>query len=103
MPSFVRMLECIKEQYHLFPVGCNKGSYLQKDECLKCPQGTYQDQEYQINCTRCPVGTSTAENGSTSLSDCTGKFINVVQDMYRIYNGNKIFGMTLVKPISLYS
>lgn len=53
-------------------VGCPPGKYLAGRNCRDCAKGYYQENEYQINCTQCPAGQSTRENGSKSLNDCQG-------------------------------
>ncbi|XP_052093571.1 uncharacterized protein LOC127729739 [Mytilus californianus] len=51
-------------------VGCSPGKYLQDGKCHECDKGNFQEKEYQINCTKCPTGKSTADNGSKSINDC---------------------------------
>ncbi|VDH93558.1 CUB and sushi domain-containing protein, partial [Mytilus galloprovincialis] len=51
-------------------VGCAPGKYLNDGNCLDCNKGYFQEKEYQINCTKCPTGKSTADNGSKSEKDC---------------------------------
>ncbi|XP_052765018.1 uncharacterized protein LOC128206514 isoform X2 [Mya arenaria] len=49
--------------------------------CRSCPVGTYNAQKWQIACTPCPSGESTASTGSTSQASCKrvcplGQFVN---------------------------
>lgn len=53
---------------------CSVGKYANaaKDECLDCRVNTYQDEENQIVCKKCPLGTETTDTGSDSVNDCKG-------------------------------
>ena len=42
--------------------------------CESCPNNTYQDKLGQSRCERCPNDTETLTSGSTSVSDCGGKY-----------------------------
>lgn len=57
----------------MLSVGCPPGKYLKDGNCLDCDKGYFQEKEYQINCTKCPTGKSTADNGSKSENDCKSK------------------------------
>lgn len=48
------------------------GSYVDRGVGHLCPPGSYQPDHNSNNfCLRCPVGLITAQEGSTSLSNCT--------------------------------
>ncbi|XP_068425804.1 thyroglobulin [Clinocottus analis] len=49
-------------------VVCPAGSFSGEGVCLRCPQGTYQDQKGRDFCNRCPRGSS--PSGATSVSQC---------------------------------
>ncbi|CAG2209563.1 unnamed protein product [Mytilus edulis] len=51
---------------------CASGSYLVQNtgKCINCPKGSWKDDEDAVNCTRCPIGMSTENNGSTSSDQC---------------------------------
>ncbi|GAB1610794.1 hypothetical protein Ahia01_001365900, partial [Argonauta hians] len=48
------------------------GEYLndQTNTCIKCKEGTYQNNKSQLQCIPCPSGTWTRSKGSTSKDDC---------------------------------
>ena len=50
---------------------CGSGYYLDtlNDECVLCAIGTYSVTNVN-RCTACPVGYTTSDEGSTSLSHC---------------------------------
>ncbi|KAK5861626.1 hypothetical protein PBY51_017086 [Eleginops maclovinus] len=47
---------------------CPAGSFSSEGACLQCPQGTYQDEEGQDFCNKCPRGSS--PSGASSISQC---------------------------------
>ncbi|CAB3988702.1 Signal peptide, CUB and EGF-like domain-containing 3 [Paramuricea clavata] len=51
---------------------CRRGSYFDviSHQCLKCPRGTYQNQDSEKFCYRCPGNTTTLESGAKSKSKC---------------------------------
>ena len=52
-----------------------------EDFCYQCPLGTYKDYYGQpVQCTSCPVGHTTFQTGSTSISQC-GKFQSFSKDL----------------------
>ena len=52
---------------------CRRGSYYDvvSHQCLKCPRGTYQNQDSEKFCYRCPGNKTTLEPGSKSKAKCT--------------------------------
>ncbi|XP_019616495.1 PREDICTED: sushi, von Willebrand factor type A, EGF and pentraxin domain-containing protein 1-like [Branchiostoma belcheri] len=52
--------------------GCPKGSYFDTDKgvCEKCQAGQFQDEDGQLTCKPCPLGTWTVKNGSRSMDLC---------------------------------
>ncbi|KAK7492872.1 hypothetical protein BaRGS_00015819, partial [Batillaria attramentaria] len=54
-------------------LNCTTGQYINVSDvevCSPCPLGTYQDMDWQYNCTLCPDGTSTHREGSLHRTDC---------------------------------
>lgn len=53
--------------------GCAAGSYYSSGSstCVRCPEGTYQDQGGMYSCKKCPMGTYSSTIGATSSSVCT--------------------------------
>uniref|UniRef100_A0A914MRZ1 Uncharacterized protein n=1 Tax=Meloidogyne incognita TaxID=6306 RepID=A0A914MRZ1_MELIC len=51
---------------------CGAGQYLLADikRCQFCPRGTFQDQQLQFECKKCPPSFNTAEEGATRESQC---------------------------------
>ncbi|KAI0213948.1 hypothetical protein LSAT2_000963 [Lamellibrachia satsuma] len=52
---------------------CREGAYFSADKqsCIVCPRGEYQDKPWQENgCKKCPDGKTTPSNHSTSVTDC---------------------------------
>lgn len=49
---------------------CNKGRFLDKSQCKKCPKGQYQDQTGQSQCKQCPEGKSTISEEQSDESSC---------------------------------
>ncbi|XP_028412073.1 signal peptide, CUB and EGF-like domain-containing protein 2 isoform X2 [Dendronephthya gigantea] len=51
---------------------CRRGSYydVKSLQCLKCPRGTYQNQDSEKFCYRCPGNKTTLEAGARSKSRC---------------------------------
>ncbi|XP_062570057.1 uncharacterized protein LOC134232121 [Saccostrea cucullata] len=54
---------------------CAKGSYLTEDHrkrpvCTSCPKGFFKEDEFELQCAKCPEGTGTVEEGSTYSTDC---------------------------------
>ncbi|XP_016071478.1 PREDICTED: thyroglobulin [Miniopterus natalensis] len=55
------------------PLGCVKcpeGSYFQDEQCVPCPAGFYQEWAGSLTCTPCPVGRTTASEGAFSQTHC---------------------------------
>ncbi|XP_014400466.1 PREDICTED: thyroglobulin [Myotis brandtii] len=55
------------------PLGCVKcpeGSYSQDEQCVPCPAGFYQEQAGSLTCTPCPVGRTTISAGAFSRTHC---------------------------------
>ncbi|XP_044100852.1 thyroglobulin [Neovison vison] len=55
------------------PLGCVKcpeGSYFQKDICIPCPVGFYQEQAGSMACVSCPLGRTTISPGAFSHMHC---------------------------------
>ena len=40
--------------------------------CMICPRGTYSDTDTATDCTQCPSGQTTLQEGSNSSSNCEG-------------------------------
>ena len=55
-------------------ISTGDGHYIHEllPQCTECPRGTYQEQQGQTSCVRCPVNFSTVDSGSTMKSDCIG-------------------------------
>ncbi|XP_019616496.1 PREDICTED: sushi, von Willebrand factor type A, EGF and pentraxin domain-containing protein 1-like [Branchiostoma belcheri] len=53
-------------------VGCSAGSFynITSKKCQKCLVGTFQDEDSQFRCKRCPYGYSTESDGATNSTDC---------------------------------
>ncbi|CAK5102219.1 unnamed protein product [Meloidogyne enterolobii] len=51
---------------------CGAGQFLLADikRCQFCPRGTFQDQQLQFECKKCPPSFNTAEEGATRESQC---------------------------------
>ncbi|KAI0225294.1 hypothetical protein LSAT2_023853, partial [Lamellibrachia satsuma] len=52
---------------------CREGTYFTSDKqtCIICPRGEYQDEPWQEKgCKKCPDGKTTPSNHSTSFTDC---------------------------------
>ena len=66
----------------LFPfffqlVNCPRGHFFNGSSCRACAVDQYQDQEAQISCISCPLGTTTfGEEASEKMQDCQGKEIS---------------------------
>ncbi|MFH4979212.1 hypothetical protein AB6A40_005921 [Gnathostoma spinigerum] len=58
-------------------VECAPGEYLSLKtlKCRKCGPSAYQPKAGQTECIRCPNGSVTVANNSTSLNDCIGLLI----------------------------
>uniref|UniRef100_A0A8C3CW45 Signal peptide, CUB and EGF-like domain-containing protein 2 n=1 Tax=Cairina moschata TaxID=8855 RepID=A0A8C3CW45_CAIMO len=59
-------------------VSCSVGSYYdgERESCVLCPNGTYQDEEGQITCDSCPSSQNPGNQklaGAHSVSQCGGK------------------------------
>ncbi|XP_039096126.1 thyroglobulin [Hyaena hyaena] len=55
------------------PMGCVKcpeGSYFQKETCVPCPIGFYQEQAGNVACVPCPMGRTTISAGAFSHTHC---------------------------------
>lgn len=59
-----------------FLVKCPEGSYFQKDICIPCPVGFYQEQAGSMACVSCPLGRTTISPGAFSHMHC--KFCRVL-------------------------
>ena len=78
------------------PLGsCRRGSYYDviSHKCLKCPRGTYQNQDSEKFCYRCPGNTTTLQPGAKSKAKCNGKFHSIFNKIeeYIIYLSAEIF------------
>uniref|UniRef100_A0A8I3RWH6 Thyroglobulin n=1 Tax=Canis lupus familiaris TaxID=9615 RepID=A0A8I3RWH6_CANLF len=51
-------------------VKCPEGSYFQKEICIPCPVGFYQEQAGSMDCVPCPVGRTTISPGAFSHTHC---------------------------------
>ena len=54
-------------------VPCGQGSFFSDDICKPCAIGSYQDQEGQYSCVKCPKGKSTIGILSTNIDECVGR------------------------------
>lgn len=59
---------------------CSVGTYFdgEQENCILCPNGTYQDNEGQIVCEPCPNLQRSGDSkaiGARSISECGGKDI----------------------------
>jgi len=52
------------------PIQCVPGTYKVGAGCMRCPRGSYSDVANAVACTPCASGTSTAYEGSSSVSAC---------------------------------
>nr|XP_006825005.1 PREDICTED: uncharacterized protein LOC100367903 [Saccoglossus kowalevskii] len=54
---------------------CSRGSFEDRDKeiCVSCARGTYQELTAQTECISCPDGTSTIEEGSRNITACIPK------------------------------
>ncbi|XP_057591090.1 thyroglobulin isoform X2 [Hippopotamus amphibius kiboko] len=55
------------------PLGCVKcpeGSYFQDEQCIPCPAGFYQEQTGSLACVPCPAGRTTISVGAFSQTHC---------------------------------
>lgn len=64
--------------FFLLLVSCSVGSYYdgERESCVLCPNGTYQDEEGQITCDSCPSSQNPGNQklaGAHSVSQCGGK------------------------------
>ena len=59
-------------------VNCTAGTYLNRKlgTCEDCAIGFYQEQDAQVECTKCPAGTSTTEVRTDNSSSCLGIVLN---------------------------
>ena len=58
-------------------VNCPRGYFFNGSSCRACTVDQYQDQEAQISCISCPLGTTTfGEEASEKMQDCQGKEIS---------------------------
>ena len=58
-------------------MACSVGTYHDTDvsECRQCPAGTFQDQEGQMECSKCPQGDGNyGIPGARDITECGGKF-----------------------------
>ena len=60
---------------------CPAGTYSpeNKNECIKCPEGTYGDIEGLASCKKCPAGTYQGEKGQTKCNTCTAGTYNTTE------------------------
>lgn len=56
-----------------FTANCPKGTKGTSKGCTECGIGYYQDKEGATECKKCPVGTTSKENGSRDFIQCQGK------------------------------
>ena len=79
----------------MFSENCTLGEYIDNDgKCQPCAIGRYQDMKWQNACKECvPAESSTADTGSTSLANCSGKFCKVFPTLFskRLSIQNHIF------------
>ncbi|XP_062584759.1 sushi, von Willebrand factor type A, EGF and pentraxin domain-containing protein 1-like [Saccostrea cucullata] len=52
-------------------VPCGVGSFYSNGECRKCDYGFYQDELGQIDCKKCPLGTTTPGRASREIGSCS--------------------------------
>ncbi|XP_078597007.1 uncharacterized protein LOC144873484 isoform X2 [Branchiostoma floridae x Branchiostoma japonicum] len=52
-------------------VPCPVGTSFSNGKCMKCDQGTYQNQTGQVNCVACPPGLTTEGFGAFDEDDCS--------------------------------
>lgn len=59
-------------------VNCTAGTYLDKKlgTCEDCAIGFYQERDAQVECVKCPPGTSTTEVRTDNSSSCLGTVFN---------------------------
>ena len=57
---------------------CTAGEYLLLEErrCKPCARGTYQSNEWQLQCDNCTLNKTTLGLGSKHESDCVSKYLN---------------------------
>ena len=70
----------------LFTAECPVGTYYDSDadDCLLCPEGTYNQREGVLQCTPCPEGTWTVGTRQENFTACTGEcFLTKVLDCTR--------------------
>lgn len=46
------------------------GMFREKESCMPCPPGTFQENSNKLFCTPCPAGTHRATTGAVSLAQC---------------------------------
>ncbi|XP_053101944.1 thyroglobulin [Hemicordylus capensis] len=51
-------------------VVCPPGTTFQKEQCIPCPSGFYQDQAGSLSCVRCPLGKTTSFTGAFRAEHC---------------------------------
>lgn len=54
-------------------VACPPGYYASNSVCLKCGNGTYNDEYYSTSCKPCPSETNSQTIGARSSKDCYSK------------------------------
>lgn len=59
-------------------VNCTAGTYLNQKlgTCEDCAIGFYQEKDAQVECLKCPAGTSTTDVRTDSSSSCLGRVFN---------------------------
>ena len=62
--------------------------------CVACPLGTYQNDEAQENCKKCPAGKVTVATKSRDLGECVGKYNFVNMHVSKLLLGILITHMT---------
>lgn len=53
---------------------CPAGMYTDREKCIACDVGTYQDKPNQAKCKPCPTGSTTRSALSKHRTDCIGEF-----------------------------
>ena len=75
--TYDRLL-CNRPLSRLFFAACVPGFYFIPNKlCVRCPSDTYQEQEGQTKCDKCPSKKYTyGKTGMTSQSNCSGRMTN---------------------------
>lgn len=76
-----RKLALNRDSMFIFPVTCSQGTFYsgERDQCIPCSPGTYQDSEGQLSCEPCPSNDGQGVAGAQNVSECGGKFDWIVK------------------------